>query len=132
MVDPLALSPEIANRIMQAAASIEPADHREAAILGGIVGCLTTRGRFDLKYIQHHTHASLEWARQVEMHHLQELEELTAPCLTPNNVAVHGISPGLFGLGNIPDASLPSENEVRDTGRKFHQAYGGGSGAVTA
>lgn len=73
--------------------------------------------------MQHHTAASLDWARRMEVEHLRDMEQHLDPTLTANNIATHGISSGLFGLGNIPDASMPSEREVKAMASRFSIEY---------
>lgn len=121
----MTLPPNVLNRVMQAASSLEAQDHREAAIIGGIVGCFHMRGRFDIKFIQHFTSASLAWARHMEMQHLREYEAQIDPTLTATNIANHGITTGLFGIGNIPDTSMPSKDEVTAVVQRFKAAYEG-------
>lgn len=113
------LSQRTISRILAAANEVETTTNREAAILGAIVASLTTRWRFDMNYIQHHTAASLDWAKGIE---------LTAPRITITD----GTGSGMFGTGNTPDASKPSESEVKAITTMFRDKYQGPPEEVAA
>ena len=96
------LNQSTANRIMLAASEVETTNHREAAVLGGIVVSLVDQRRFDVRYIQHHTTAALEWARRMEMQF-----------------------PQTFRQGGVPDASMPTEDEIKGVAKRFRDKYQG-------
>lgn len=97
-----ALGQPAVSRIMLAASEVETTSHREAAVLGGIVASLIDRFRFDVKYIQHHTAAALDWARRMELQF-----------------------PQTFRQGGVPDASMPTEGEIKDVAKRFRDKYQG-------
>ncbi len=94
-------------RVMLAASSVETTTHREAAILGGAVSALLRTGTLDMRFIQHATHAALLWGQRTEKWMHAEYPQMD--------------------VGAIPDASYPTEGEVRVMVAKFRDKYDPGS-----
>ena len=84
-------------KIMLAAAAIEPGSFREAAIVGGIVNCLCKRKELDYPYIAHAAVAGMEWAQR-------QMLPTQLPALLPN-------------------VSLPTTAEVVAVVHKFRNQY---------
>lgn len=87
------------DRAMQVAAAIRVADEREAAIVGGILNCLRTKGQFDERFARHAAQAACGWGEAARR------EDST----------FRGVSPIA--------QSLPSKSEIAPIVQKFYDAY---------
>ncbi len=96
------LDPRTVERIMLAASKVDCASHREAAILGGIVNSLVGTGHLNLGYATHAASAAMEMARSL----MNKWQGTLGPW------------PLL-----LPDASPPTEAELRDMCARWRDQY---------
>lgn len=99
-------------RVLLAASSVETTSHRDAAILGAIVNAMLGPRRLDLQFIRHATQAIIEWARVVEQQFVEDFADW---------------APGGMSSGQMPDASFPTDRDIRSVLRRFWKFYDPGS-----
>lgn len=125
--------PKRLHSIYSAAAAIEVANHREAAIVGGIVASLTARDRIELKYAQHAAVAIMDMGRSLSvldgMDTSGRLPEPNRPGLMPCVAMLFAVR--RFSRGGFPCAQV-FQFQIMDMARRFMEALGGSADGVAA
>ena len=104
---------------------MECRDHREAAILGGLVGSLVTHRKLDLNYARHHAVAALEWATREmldDTDHALAIDSHDAPL--DDGESWHGRRKARV-RHHVPSLKKPSEAEMRAMTQRLMIAYRG-------